>query len=175
MVANAKHVEDCTHRSSMLSCPRRGFELCTLTKCLASRMLVESQQASLHCTLQYCSSTELGKKGVPSAMAPGKWVCWWRAKLHALPTAQPQPDRQFAEHTRNEFHLTLSIRGMDFIAGWAYAEMFIKNLMLQALGTIRFRFLQKIQKKFHAFVCTFNPKKQVHLDLFFSLSLRCCF
>ncbi len=38
----------------------------------------------------------------------------------------------FAEHTRNEFHRTLSIRrtrwlsirGMDFIAGCAYAEIF---------------------------------------------------
>jgi hypothetical protein len=30
--------------------------------------------------------------------------------------------------------------------------MIFKNLVLQALGTIRFRFLQKSQKKFHACV-----------------------
>ncbi len=29
-----------------------------------------------------------------------------------------------AEHRRNEFHRTLSIRGTNFIVGWAYAEMF---------------------------------------------------
>ncbi len=28
------------------------------------------------------------------------------------------------EHTQNEFHCTLSIRGMDFIARWAYKEIF---------------------------------------------------
>jgi hypothetical protein len=28
------------------------------------------------------------------------------------------------EHTQNEFHRWLSIRGMDFIAGWAYMKMF---------------------------------------------------
>jgi hypothetical protein len=63
------------------------------------------------------------------------------------------------EHTGNSFHRMLSIQGTDFIACWACAEMFksrisrpnwipfFKNLVLQALGTIRFRFLQKKSKK----------------------------
>ncbi len=65
------------------------------------------------------------------------------------------------EHTWNEFHRMLSIRGTDFIACWACVEMFKsrifrpKNLVLQALGTIWFRFLQKNQKKISC-LCTFN-------------------
>jgi hypothetical protein len=53
----------------------------------------------------------------------------------------------------------LSIHGNDFIYDWAYAEMsnilaepntIFKNLVLQALGTIRIRFLQKkANTKFH--------------------------
>ncbi len=72
----------------------------------------------------------------------------------------------YAEHTGKWFYRTLSIRGNDLNAGWAYAEMIssltehmwkcfiksnisaesntiFKNLVLQALGTIRIRFLQK--------------------------------
>ncbi len=72
----------------------------------------------------------------------------------------------YAEHTWKWFCCTLSIpgndlnagwayegRGNDFIADWAYAEMFksrisrpnkiFKNLVLQALRTIRIRFLKK--------------------------------
>ncbi len=79
-----------------------------------------------------------------------------------------------AEHTRNKFYRTLSIRGTNFIACWAYAEpissqaeharkclkveylgrieyTIFKSLVLQALGTIWFRFLQK-RKKNHACV-----------------------
>ncbi len=69
-----------------------------------------------------------------------------------------------AEHAQNEFCHTLSIRGTNFIACWAYAKpisshaeharkcmsnisaesnTIFKNLVLQALGTIWFRFLQK--------------------------------
>ena len=51
-----------------------------------------------------------------------------------------------AEHTRNEFYRTLSIRGAE-------SNTIFKNLVLQALGTIRIRFLQKkVKKKFHACV-----------------------
>jgi hypothetical protein len=89
---------------------------------------------------------------------------------------------EHAEHTRKLFYHTLSIRGSDFIAHYAYEElifahaqpalhtehmpnefhhwlsisgnvlklnisaesnMIFKNLVLQALGTIKFRFLQK--------------------------------
>ncbi len=66
-----------------------------------------------------------------------------------------------AQHTRNEFYRTLSIRGTNFIACWAYLEpisshaehisaesnTIFKNLVLQALGTTWFRFLQKKSKK----------------------------
>jgi hypothetical protein len=77
-------------------------------------------------------------------------------------------------HPRNELYHTLNIRGTNFIAGWAYWERIsslaehtrkclksnisaeshtiFKNLMIQALGTIRFWFLQKNLKKIHACV-----------------------
>ncbi len=64
------------------------------------------------------------------------------------------------EHTRNEFYRWLSIRGMDFIAGWVYTEMFKSRISRPNRirfskiscyrplgGTIRFRFLQKNSKK----------------------------
>ncbi len=73
----------------------------------------------------------------------------------------------YAEHTGKWFYCTLSIRGNDLNGGWAYAEMIssltehtrkclkveylgesntiFKNLVWQALGTIRIRFLQKSQ------------------------------
>jgi hypothetical protein len=70
-----------------------------------------------------------------------------------------------AEHTRNEFYHTLSIRGTNFIA-WepislhseharkclkveylVESNTIFKNLVLQALGIIRFGFLQKKYKK----------------------------
>jgi hypothetical protein len=66
------------------------------------------------------------------------------------------------EHTGNWFHRMLSILGIDFMACWACAERLnisaesntiFKNLVLKALGTIRFRFPQKkSNKKFHACV-----------------------
>ncbi len=71
----------------------------------------------------------------------------------------------YAEHTGKWFYRTLSIRGNDLYAGWAYEEIIsslteqtlkglksnisaesytiLKNLVLQALGTIRIWFLQK--------------------------------
>jgi hypothetical protein len=77
------------------------------------------------------------------------------------------------EHTRKWFHRWLSILGNDFIADWAYAEMFkirisaesntiFKNLVLQALGTIRIRFLQKsVLKNLKSFntLCTLQFHK----------------
>ncbi len=55
-----------------------------------------------------------------------------------------------AEHTRNGFHRWLSIHGNNVLKSNISAESntIFKNLVLQALGTIRFRFLQKIKKKF---------------------------
>ncbi len=65
------------------------------------------------------------------------------------------------EHTRKWFHRTVSIQGNDLNPGWAYAEMIslhpehmrksnmiFKNLVFQALGPIRFRFLKKSKKNF---------------------------
>ncbi len=59
-----------------------------------------------------------------------------------------------AEHTRNGFHRWLSIReNVKKSNISAESNMIFKNLVLQALGTIRFRFLQKKYfKKFHACV-----------------------
>ncbi len=77
------------------------------------------------------------------------------------------------EHTRKWFHRTLSIQGNDLNPGWAYAEMIslhpehmrksnmiFKNLELQALGTIRFRFLQKKLKKISC-MCTFKRQDRI--------------
>ncbi len=45
--------------------------------------------------------------------------------LHENPCwAYAEQISSHTEHMRNEFHRWLSIRRMDFIAGWAYAEMF---------------------------------------------------
>ncbi len=64
-----------------------------------------------------------------------------------------------AEHTRNKFYRWLSIRGMDFIAGWAHAEMFKSRISLP--NRIRFSKIscsrplvsaKKFLKKFHACV-----------------------
>jgi hypothetical protein len=59
-----------------------------------------------------------------------------------------------AEHTRNRFHRMLSMRGNVYKSNIsAESNTIVKNLVLQALGTIRFRFLQKkSNKKFHACV-----------------------
>ncbi len=60
-----------------------------------------------------------------------------------------------AKHTRNEFYRTLSIleRGNFFKSNVsAESNTIFKNLVLQTLGTIRFRFLQKSNKKFLACV-----------------------
>jgi hypothetical protein len=67
-----------------------------------------------------------------------------------------------AEHTRNGFHRWPSMRGnvkkSNISAEW---NLIFKNLVLQALGTIRFRFLQKNStKKIHACV---PLKNQVHV------------
>jgi|688.fasta_scaffold292928_1 hypothetical protein len=59
-----------------------------------------------------------------------------------------------AEHAGNEFHRWLSIRGNVKKSNIsAVSNTIFKNLVLQALGTIRFRFLQKKSlKKVHACV-----------------------
>ncbi len=85
-----------------------------------------------------------------------------------------------AENTRNEFYRTLSIQGTNFIECRAYWEpisshaeharkclkveylelnTIFKNLVLQALGTIRFRFLQK--KYFKKISCSVYLKKNI--------------
>ncbi len=79
------------------------------------------------------------------------------------------------------------MRGNDFTADWAYVEMFkchisaelnsiFKNLVLQALGTMWIRFLQKKSKKF-LFFCTFKKTSRcVYIEhdllLLFSTQLR---
>jgi hypothetical protein len=80
--------------------------------------------------------------------------------------------RKYAERMRNKFYRWLSMFGTNFIAGWACAEQIwsladhtwkwlnvkklnisaeskriFKSLVLQALGTRMFRFLQKKKKK----------------------------
>ncbi len=59
-----------------------------------------------------------------------------------------------AEQTRNRFHRMLSMRGNVWKLNIsAESNTIFKNLVLQARGTIWFRFLQKSQtKKFHACV-----------------------
>ncbi len=59
-----------------------------------------------------------------------------------------------AEHTRNRFHRMLSMRGNVKKSNIsANSNKIFKNLVVQALGTIWFRFLQKkYLKKFHACV-----------------------
>ncbi len=58
-----------------------------------------------------------------------------------------------AEHTGNQFHRMLSMRGNVKSNISAESKTIFKNLVLQALGTIRIWFLQKISKqKFHACV-----------------------
>ncbi len=54
------------------------------------------------------------------------------------------------EHSRKQFHRMLSIRGKLNIS--AESNTIIKNLLLQALGTKRFWFIQKSQTKFHVCV-----------------------
>ncbi len=71
------------------------------------------------------------------------------------------------EHTRNEFLRILSIRGTDFIACWACAEMFKSRISwpnrkrfskiscYRPLGPFGFCFYKKSQKKISC-LCTFN-------------------
>jgi hypothetical protein len=71
------------------------------------------------------------------------------------------------ENTRNEFHRMLSIRGTDFIACWACAEMFksqisrlnqkrfSKILCYRPLGPYGFVFCKKSQQKISC-LCTFK-------------------
>ncbi len=69
-----------------------------------------------------------------------------------------------AEHTENRFHRMLSVCGnVKKLTISAESNTIFKNLVLQALGTIRIRFLQKkSKKKFHACV---PLKKQVAVNL----------
>jgi hypothetical protein len=65
------------------------------------------------------------------------WACNEQIFTHAQPTvkceqflhvnlcwAYAEWFSSHTEHTRNKFNCWLSICGMDFIAGWAYVEMF---------------------------------------------------
>ncbi len=62
-----------------------------------------------------------------------------------------------AEHTGNRFHRMLSMRGNVKKSNIsAESNTIFKNLVLQALGTIRFRFLQKKSKKKISCLCTFK-------------------
>jgi len=90
-----------------------------------------------------------------------------------------------AEHMRNEFYRTLSIRGTNFIACWVYAEPISsyaeharKCLKVKYLGRIEYDFqksrvtgpwdhmvsvsAKKVKKKFHACVPLNPTKPQAH-------------
>ncbi len=64
-----------------------------------------------------------------------------------------------AEHTRNRFHRMLSMRGkclkVEYL-GPIFKNTIFKNLVLQDLGTIWFRFLQKKSSKKISCLCTFK-------------------
>ncbi len=56
----------------------------------------------------------------------------WEQFLHVNPCwAYAERISSHTEHTRNEFHRWLSIRGMDFLTGWPYAEMFKSRISRQ--------------------------------------------
>jgi hypothetical protein len=79
-----------------------------------------------------------------------------------------------AEHTGNRFHRMLSMRGNVWKSNIsAESNTIFKNLVLQALGTIRIRFLQKkYLKKFHA--CVPLRKPGTNLPSFSYLYLHTC-
>ncbi len=72
-----------------------------------------------------------------------------------------------AEHTRKWFHRWLRIRGnVEKFNISAKSNMIFKNLVLQALGTIRIRLLQRSHEKCHACVplkssWTFNIRSEI--------------
>ncbi len=75
----------------------------------------------------------------------------------------------YAEHTRKWFKRWLSIRGNDFIADWAYAEMFESRISrpnrkrlskiscYRPLGSLGFGFCKKVFAKISC-LCTFKKK-----------------
>ncbi len=76
------------------------------------------------------------------------------------------------EHTQNEFHRWLSIRGTDFIACWTCAEMFKSRISqpnliqfwkiscYRHLGPYGFGFCKKSRKKISC-LCTFKEDKRI--------------
>ncbi len=61
---------------------------------------------------------------------------------------------KYAEHTQNEFHRWLSIRGTHFIAGWAYEEM-ISSLTEHARKCLKVEYLGGFEYDFFkSCVCT---------------------
>ncbi len=88
-----------------------------------------------------------------------------RIFVQAQPAVKCEHMYIHAEHTRNKFHRWLSIRVMDFIAGWAYAELFKSQISqlnriwfskiscYRPLGLEGFGFCKKSPKnKFHSCV-----------------------
>ncbi len=103
-------------------------------------MYAEHTRNRFHCTLSI-PGTKLR-----ACSASGKMWTGFTCTIHA-------------ERMRNKFYCTLSIHGNDFIACRANTESIsshaeharkclkVEYLVLQALGTIWFRFLQKSQNK----------------------------
>ncbi len=72
-----------------------------------------------------------------------------------------------SEHTGNQFHRMLSMRGNVWKSNISTkSNTIFKNLVLQALGTIRFRFLQKKSKKMSC-LCTFKNSSTVTVSSLF--------
>ncbi len=89
------------------------------------------------------------------------------------------------EHTRNEFHRMLSIRGTDFIACWAYGEMFKSRISrpnrvrfskiscYRPLGPYGFGFCKKSQKKIFMLVYLKWHNNETLFYLYFCLYSTC--
>jgi hypothetical protein len=121
---------------------------------------------------------------IPGTDSIAHWAYEERISAHAQPAvkcelfymynlcwAYAERILSHTEHTRNEFHRMPSIPGTDLIACWARKGMlksrislpirirfFFKNLVLQALGTMWFRFLQKEYSK-KKISCPCTPKE----------------
>ncbi len=76
-----------------------------------------------------------------------------------------------AEHTQNRFHHMLSMRGnVKKSTITAESNTIFKNLVLQALGTIWFRFLQKKSKKHFMLVYLWLLRCLTHEKMTFLLN-----
>ncbi len=74
------------------------------------------------------------------------------------------------EHTRNEFHRWLSIQGMDFISGWAYAEMF--KSQISRPNRIDFKKFRVTGPWDHKISVSAKKSKKIHACVLFFLVQR---